>query len=205
MKQKKIQISIVICIFLIPIILFTIFYLKSDKFKLRELYRYIKDDYKVSFKYDNVTIDEANKLCVIRFENKIDEGDEFVKQTSIVVNKMNEFLHKNSDYLISGYRIEIWFNFEPCGELFELRNYDNQNKVYDSFIYLYKYMQGIKLKSVANYYPNIKFLNYMCLLDEDYEDLKLFSNLEYADFGFNWYQENKEMFSKDFPNIQLKD
>ena len=204
MHKKRIKICIVICIFLIPIILFTISNLKSDKFKLRELYRYIIDDYKPYFKYNNVTIDEINMLCKIEFKNEMEPGDEFIKQTSNVVNKVNEFIHKNSDYLISGYRIEIWFNFEPCGELFELRNYDINNR-YDDFIYLFKNMNGINLKSVANYYPNIKCLEYVCLLDEDYEDLKLFSNLEYANFGFKWYKENKEQFSKDYPNIKLID
>lgn len=203
MKRKRMKIIILICILFIPLMLFAINYLKSDKFKLRELYKYIQDDYKPYFKYDFVIIYEKNMFCTIEFKNEIDSGEDFIKQTSIVVNKVNQFLNNNPNYLLSNYRIEIWFNFKPGGELFCLRNYSTDHKISDNFISLYTNMNGFELKSVAKYYPDLSELTYFRISNQDYEDLKLFSDLKYCDFGFTWFQENKEQFSKDYPDIYL--
>lgn len=199
--MKKKIIIFISCVIILPIVVLGIFYLKSDKFELRNLFNYISNDYKPYFKYNSVSIDKSKKLCVIKFENKIESGDEFVKQTSNVTNMIKKYIDKNPDYILHNYKIELWYNNEACGELFQLRNYDQNNVIHDDFIYLYESMNGLQVKSVAMYYQNVECLAYMNFREDQYPDFKLFKKLRYLDVGFGGYKKYEDKLLKDFPDI----
>lgn len=202
--RKKIIILLVIGIILLPIIIIGIIYLKSDKFELENLFTYIENDYKPYFKYNSASVDKKNKLCVIKFERLDISGEKFVKQTSIITNKIDQFLEENPSYFINNYKIEIWFNQKACGELFEVRNYDQNSIVNDNFNYLFQNTNGIEIKSVAKYYPNVECLAYMNFREDQYPDFKLFKNLRYLDVGFGGYKKYEDNLLKDFPNTVKK-